>query len=275
MRRKCYTLWMIVVICLLATVQPAFASGTPQVSASASAASVSKGETVNVAINLKNNPKISTFGVTLIYNSNEFQYKDCNWSSTLGVNDMKMVSDEDGNVNLSLVCDQSYEAEGAIATIVFQAKKDVAAVNMTLQLREMADANLSDVGKYTLIKEIRVPVEEKKETGVKQNKDGKNDEKSKKEELKKVEASKQTEILKKEENQKSQVKSVSSKETTSKAVTESKTGTKTGMGSAASSAKLDENYKTGVAVGADILFVIAAICGLGAFISWNEQKKER
>lgn len=282
MRRKCYAFCMMVIICLVMAGQPALASGTPQVSASASGASASKGETVKVTISLKNNPKISTFGVTLNYHPDEFQYKDCKWSSALGGNDMKMVSDEEGNVNVSLVCDQSYEAEGTVATIVFQAKKDVAAVNMTLQLREMADENLSDVENCKLVKAVQLPKAEGKETATKQNNTKEKEQETKKKEAsKKAEEQKQevvtkeAEVSKKVENQVSQTKSASSTETAQKTVRESKSVNRTEMKTATSASKLDENYKTGVAVGVDILFVIAAICGLGAFIFWNEQKKER
>lgn len=282
MRRKCYAFCMIVIICLVLTVQPAFASSTPQVSASASGASVGKGETVKVTISLKNNPKISTFGVTLNYHPDEFQYKDCKWSSALGGNDMKMVSDEEGNVNVSLVCDQSYEAEGTVATIVFQAKKDVAAVNMTLQLREMADENLSDVENCKLVKTVQIPKTEEKATVTKQDNNKEAEQETKKEETsKKAEVQKQEEVTKgveaskKVENQVVQTKIASSTGTVKKPAGESESVNKIETKAVTTSSKLDENYKTGVAVGADILFVIAAICGLGAFIFWNEQKKER
>ena len=282
MRRKCYAFCMMVIICLVLAVQPVFASGTPRVSASASGASAGKGETVKVTISLKNNPKISTLGVTLNYHSDEFQYKDCKWSSALGGNDMKMVSDEEGNVNVSLVCDQSYEAEGIVATIVFQAKKDVAAVNMTLQLREMADENLSDVENCKLVKTVQIPKTEEKETVTKQDNNKEAEQETKKEETsKKAEVQKQEEVTKgvevskKVENQVVQTKSASSTGTVKKSVSESESVNKTETKAVTTSSKLDENYKTGVAVGADILFVIAAICGLGAFIFWNEQKKER
>lgn len=73
-----------------------------------------KGKTVKVKVSLKNNPGISTLGLELDYDAEELEYRACDWNSGLG-GDMKMASDAQGSVTLSLVCDKSYQADGTVA----------------------------------------------------------------------------------------------------------------------------------------------------------------
>lgn len=225
MRKKFYTLVALAFIFLMSMAQPVLADSAPQLSAIADAASVSKGKIVKVKINLKNNPKISTLGLALNYDADDFQYEDCSWSNAFGSNDMKIASDAQGSVNLSLVCDKSYQADGTVATISFKAKKDVTALDMTLKLREMSDVNLSNVENCKVIKGVRVP-----ETAVE-------------DETKKPAATVETA----EETAKGTNTSEKSVQTTKKEVTSTSVSN-----TANASAKLDDSYKTGVAVGEDV-----------------------
>lgn len=238
MKKKFYAVLAMVCVCFLAMTQRVSASGAPQLSASADAAKADKGQTVKVKISLTGNPKISTLGMALSYDADSFEYKDCSWSGSLSGSDMKMASGSGGDVNLSLVCDKSYTSDGVVATVSFQAKKDKAVVDMSLSLREMTDEELADVTNCKVSRAVRVPEaagkDETKTTGSRQT---------------------------------AEKKSVSQKSTTKvKSTSASTTGSKT-------SAKTDDSYKTGVLAGEDVLFVIAAVCGLAAFIFWNERKK--
>lgn len=264
MKRKCYMLWMVMVVCLIFAAQPVYAASAPQLLASADAASVKKGETIKVKISLKNNPGISTLGLELGYDADELEYRACDWNNGLGGSDMKMASDAQGSVNLSLVCDESYQADGTVATISFRAKKDVSAVDMTLELREISDENLSAVENCKVIKAVQIPA------GT-----------SKKQDNKEAEPQ-QTPAKQPKNNPSSQTAATEEKTVSKTAGTTAKT-VKTTANTAASAntawaadaenAKLDESYQTGVLAGADVLVVIASVCVLAAFIIWNEQKR--
>lgn len=236
MKKKFYAALTMACICLLAVAQPVLADAAPQLSASADASKADKGQTVKVKISLTGNPKISTLGMSLSYDADAFEYKDCSWSGSISGNDMKMASGSDGDVNLSLVCDKSYTADGAVATVSFRAKKDGAVVDMDLSLREMADEDLSNVTNCKVTKAVRVPqaAGKSKATG-----------------------------------------SASGQTAATKAVSQKPTSKRTSSSASGSTTltKKDESYKTGVPVGEDVLFVIAAVCGLAAFIFWNEHKK--
>lgn len=241
MKKKFYAFLAMVCVCLMTAVQPAAAAGTPQLSASADVAKADKGQTVKVSISLSGNPGISTLGMTVGYDADAFAYKSCSWNGAIGGNDMKMASGAGGSASLSLVCDKSYGADGVVATLSFEAKKDGAAVDMTLGLREMTDKDLADVANCKVTKAVRVP-----ETA------------GNKEAAEPDESSETTGQAKEPKKSAGTV--------TVKKASSSKTGS--------ASAKTDESYKTGVLAGEDVLFVIAAVCGLAAFIFWNERRKE-
>lgn len=259
MRRKCYILWMVIVVCLVFAAQPVYAVSAPQLSASADAASVKKGETVKVKISLKNNPGISTLGLELDYDADEMEYRACDWNSGLGGSDMKMASDAQGSVNLSLVCDKSYQADGTMVTVSFWAKQDVSAVDMTLGLREISDENLSAVENCKVMKAVSVPAAEG--TSKKQDKEAK---------------TQQTPAKQSKGNSSPQTVATEEKTVSKTASTKAKTvktAANTAQTADAEGAKLDESYRTGVLAGEDVLVVIALVCVLAAFIIWNEQKR--
>lgn len=118
------------------------AAVSPSLSASADKASVSAGDDVLISINLSGNPSISTFGASLSYDSNILSYDSVSWNSSFSESDMKLASDIDGEVNLSVVCDSSYGEDGTIVTVRFQAVSDSSSIPVILSLRDMADADL-------------------------------------------------------------------------------------------------------------------------------------
>lgn len=239
MKKKFYAVLTMACVCLLAMAQPVLASSAPKLSASADAAKADKGQTVKVQISLTGNPKISTLGMSLGYDADAFEYKSCSWSGSLGGGDMKMASGEGGSVSLSLVCDKSYGSDGVVATVSFQSKKDGAAVDMSLALREMADEDLSNVTNCKVTKAVRVPQAAKKT---------------------------ETKAVGKTETKTTKKSATTAKSTTTKNTSSSTKGSST-------STRTDESYKTGVLAGEDLLFVIAIASGLVAFIFWNERKK--
>lgn len=250
MKKKFFAVLVMVCAYFISTVQPVLADGAPRLSASADAAKADQGQTVKVKVNLSNNPKISTFGMSLSYDADAFEYRDCSWSSSIGGNNMKMASDADGSVSLSLVCDENYGADGTVATLSFRAKKDNAAVDMNISLREMTDKNLDDVTSCKVSKTVGVPKAAEK-NGAEKNA-------SEKTEKREAETSKETTGVKttaQKSKEETKVKSAAVSKTTS------------------ASSGTDESYKTGVLAGEDVLFVIAAVCGLAAFAVWNERRK--
>ncbi len=238
MKKKFYAVLTMACVCLLAMAQPVFAGSAPRLSASADAARADKGQTVKVQISLTGNPDISTLGMSLGYDADEFEYKSCSWSGSLGGSDMKMASGEGGSVSLSLVCDKSYGSDGVVATVSFQSKKDGAAVDMSLALREMADVDLSNITNCKVTKAVRVPQAANKT---------------------------ETKTAGKTETKTTKKSSTSTKSTTKSTASSTKGST--------TSTRTDESYKTGVLAGEDLLFLIAIASGVVAFIFWNERKK--
>lgn len=138
--------------------RPAPAYGAaPALSASADKGSAAKGEAVTVSIQLSNNPSLSTLGMALGYDSSVLTYESTSWSGGLSANDMKMASDTGGEVNLSIVCGESYLADGTIASVRFVAAADTDAIPVTLSLRDMADAELSAVYDCSVSANVKTP----------------------------------------------------------------------------------------------------------------------
>lgn len=92
---------------------------------------MAKGDFVNVSVNLSGNPTISTLGVALGYDSSVLSYDNISWGSGFSGNDMKMVSDTGSEVNLSVVCEDSYSADGTVATVSFQAVSESSSIPVT------------------------------------------------------------------------------------------------------------------------------------------------
>ncbi len=146
------SLWM----ASMAHMQTVYAA-TPSLSASADTGSVAAGDYVNVNVELGSNPSISTLGAALGYDSSVLKYDSTQWNSGFSGSDMQMASDTGSEVNLSVVCDNSYSADGTVATVRFQAVKDTDSIPVTLQLRDMADANLAEVGDCDVTSAVYAP----------------------------------------------------------------------------------------------------------------------
>lgn len=247
------------------------AAASPSLSASADTASVTEGGYVNVSVNLSSNPSISTLGIALNYDSSVLKYDSAAWSGGFSGSDMQMTSDTGSQVNLSVVCDSSYSADGTVVTVRFQAVKDSSSIPVTLALRDMADADLSAVSNCKVSSKVRVPetVDKKENTA----------------EAKASGTGQGTDAAERESGQsEQQTVSVANVDTgsvqsASGSVTGNAAGTaasgaqsasaqnaKAATASEAGSAKPDQNYKTGAGLGNDILLVIAVACGILALL---------
>lgn len=134
----------LLLICII-QVYTVSAAASPSLSASADVAELAAGDYVNISVHLSGNPSISTLGAALSYDSSVLAYDSTSWSSGFSGSDMKMASDTGSEVNLSVVCDSSYSADGMIAAVRFQVVSDTSSIPVTLSLRDMTDADLSNV----------------------------------------------------------------------------------------------------------------------------------
>ena len=165
--KRNYLFYLLVTILFVCTagVDAVNAAGSPSLSASASAASVKEGGLVNVSVNLSGNPSISTFGAALGYDSSVLSYEGVSWNGGFSGSDMQMASDTGSEVNLSVVCEESYSADGAIATVKFRGVSDAASIPVTLSLRDMSDADLEAVTDCKISGKVRVPQSASDTTG--------------------------------------------------------------------------------------------------------------
>lgn len=278
-------------VCMM-QVYSANAAASPSLSASADAAGVSEGGYVNVSVNLSGNPSISTIGAALAYDSSVLRYESASWNSGFSGSDMKMASDTGSEVNLSVVCDSSYSADGTVVTVRFQAVSDSSSIPVTLSLRDMADADLASVTDCKVSSQVRVP----ETTGSRDNDTDKKDD---------AEGS-ETQETGNTENKDSTERTSSSSEQQAEDTANTGTGAVQGVshtaaastqGAAADSgvqqtsiqngqqapasgsrsAKPDQNYKTGAGLGNDIFLFIAVACGILALMlavrKHGEEKK--
>ncbi len=225
------------------------AAVSPSLSASADKASVSAGDDVLISINLSGNPSISTFGASLSYDSNILSYDSVSWNSSFSESDMKLASDIDGEVNLSVVCDSSYGEDGTIVTVRFQAVSDSSSIPVILSLRDMADADLNAVSDCAVSSQVHVPETEGSTNQGTDKEDG-------------------TPDLSAPETGTAaggRVQQTSTQNTQSVQVSDTK------------STKPDQSYKTGAGLGNDIFLILAAACGIIAFVlaakKYGEEKK--
>lgn len=240
------------------------AKGTPSLSASADAAGVEKGSFVNVRIDLSGNPSISTLGMALSYDSAVLSYDSVVWSGGFSGSDMQMASDTGSQVNLSVVCDSSYSADGTVATVRFHAISDTSFLPVTLSLRDMADADLNAVTGCKVSSQVRVPEVAEKKDNIKE-----------------------TALSKEKADVDSGAASLRQTVRGAGADAEQAASVQATVEAVAvdtprvvleqSSAQPDQNYKTGAGVGDDIFLIIAVLCGIFALIltvrKYGEEKK--
>lgn len=163
-RKHLSYLFVSLLLCMV-QIHMAYAATSPSLYASADAAEVTAGDSVNVSIKLRDNPSVSTLGIALGYDKSVLKYDSISWSGNFSDSDMKMASDTDSEVNLSVVCDNSYSADGTIATVRFRAVSDASSIPVTLSLRDMTDKDLSEISNCKVSSQVRVP----KTTGTKSN----------------------------------------------------------------------------------------------------------
>lgn len=263
----------------LPLIHTAYATAAPSLSASADASTVIEGDYVNISVNLSGNPSISTLGVALSYDSSVLKCDSASWSGSFSGSDMQMASDTGSEVNLSVVCDSSYSADGTVVTVRFHAVQNSSSIPVTLSLRDMADADLSAVSNCKVSSQVRVP-----ETAGKKNAAADN-----KEDMVELKASETDTGRAESESGSDEQLAVSVADTGTERV---QSGSNASAGntqevsltagggvqsisiqnaqsapsSNTGSAKPDQNYKTGAGLGNDIFLIIAAACGILALV---------
>lgn len=266
----------LLLICIM-QIHIIYAAAIPSLSASADAADVEAGDYVNISIQLSENPSVSTLGAALSYDSSVLKYDSASWNSSFSGSDMKMASDTGSEINLSVVCDSSYSADGTIATVRFQAVSDSSSIPVTLSLRDMADADLSEVPDCRVSSQVLVPKtsREEKDTEntktdaveVKAPKSGQDTGKSEK--IASENPAADTASADGESARSVSIMDAGSTQEMSVSASSTVKSTPVQNASTASSSntgrsKLDQNYKTGAGIGSDMLLVIAAACGIFA-----------
>lgn len=284
---------MLIVLLLVYIMQvhTANAAASPSLSASADAAGVTEGSYVNVSINLSGNPSISTLGAALSYDSSVLSYESASWNSGFSGSDMKMASDTGSEVNLSVVCDSSYSADGTVVTVRFRAVSESSSVPVTLSLRDMADADLEAVTDCKVSSKVRVPETAGSQNGDINKKDSTVDLKSQetgntdKTEGESSSSEQQTAVIANTDNGNAQSVSNSVAANTQRTEAAADSGiqhisvqnTQSVRSSGTGSAKPDQSYKTGAGLGNDIFLLIAASCGILALMllvrKHGEEKK--
>lgn len=276
----------LLLICIL-QIYTVYAAASPSLSASADAATVTEGSYVNISVNLNGNPSISTLGAALTYDSSVLKYDSSSWSGGFSGSDMQMASDTGSEVNLSVVCDNSYSADGTVVTVRFQAVQNTSSIPVTLSLRDMADADLSAVSNCRVSSQVRVPETAGKKNAAADNKD----------DMVQLKAP-ETDIGSTESESGSDEQMAVSVADTGTDHVQSGLNTSAGNTLEASqtagcgvqstsvqnaqaapasntgSAKPDQNYKTGAGLGNDIFLIIAAVCGILTLILMVKKRRE-
>ncbi len=264
-------------------------AASPSLSASADTGSVEEGEYVNVDVELGNNPSISTLGATLNYDSSVLKYDSSTWNGGFSGSDMQMASDTGSEVNLSVVCDDSYVQDGTVVTVRFQAVRDTDSIPVTLALRDMADADLSAVSDCQVTSAVHAPqAAPQGDSGGQDNQADETDNSQDKEkdtdlDMVDLENPDETEGIRivDEERGADEPVTVAAADAGSGAggeanaaegITHGETAapsqsvTKTQTVAAQAAAKPDRNYRTGAGIGIDIYLIGAAACGLLALM---------
>lgn len=259
-------------------------AAAPTLSASSDTASVSEGDYVNIDVELGNNPDISTLGAALNYDSNVLKYDSSTWNSAFSGSDMQMASDTGSEVNLSVVCDESYAQDGTVVSVRFQALQDSESIPVSLSLRDMADASLTEVSDVTVAGSVRAP-----ETGNTPAQNSPEPESTPDDtdmvDLDNPEEASDISIVDEQADPQGQ-------QETDVSNTAGSTGSESGVSGSmaqgtssagsspkaaavqsAKSSRPDSNYKTGIGLGSDALLVGAAVCGILALVLVLRRRK--
>lgn len=230
------------------------AAAAPSLSASTDAAGVTDGQTIDVRVNLSNNPGLSTLGMSLDYDSSVLQYSGSTWNASFSGSDMTMASDDGGTLNLSAVCDDAYTEDGTVVTVRFDAVGNSSTVPVTLGLRDMSDSDLNGITDYNVSSQIIMPKtdspeeSEKSDTDMTDTADDQSD----------AAAVSTTDSQKQKTDSSTPVKQTLSANTGNvRRVSVQNISANTGN-------TPDENYKTGAGIGNDVFLLLAAVFGIGA-----------
>ncbi len=251
------------------SIQPDAAyAASPALSASADAASAEEGSFVNISISLSGNPSFSTLGMALSYDSSILKYDSTSWSGGFSDGDMKMASDTGSEVNLSVVCEDSYAADGTVASVRFQAVQDASSIPVTLSLRDMADADLEPVSDSSVDGNVQTPAPESGGENSGNNTNNMNDADNEAD-MAGTGGGDDTEgrtqdSQEQEEGQNQVTGTVSAG--TNQAQRTSAQDVQAVSVSDAESSKTDASYQTGAGMGNDIFLIAAAACGAAALL---------
>ena len=253
-------------------------AASPSLSASADTATVAEGDYVNVDIDLGNNPSISTLGATLNYDSSVLKYDSSDWNGGFSGSDMQMASDTGSEVNLSVVCDDSYAQDGTVVTVRFQAVKDADSIPVTLALRDIADADLSVVSDCQVTSAVHALQGDS--SGQKNQADQAKDTDPDTVDLENPDETADISIVDEESGADEPITvaaadaggSAGSQTNAPSDMTQGETAapsqsvTKTQTVAVQAAAKPDRNYQTGAGIGIDMYLIGAAACGLLALL---------
>lgn len=120
-------------------------------------ASANAGDTINVTISTTGGASISTLGLRLYYDKNKLTYQGSQWAESLqnSNSSMTLVSDVaySGSqvLNISMISDAGYQSGGALITLTFSVKESYTESPFKLELREITDKNLQNLGSTTSI----------------------------------------------------------------------------------------------------------------------------
>lgn len=120
-------------------------------------ASANAGDTINVTISTTGGASISTLGLRLYYDINKLTYQGSQWAESLqnSNSSMTLVSDVaySGSqvLNISMISDAGYQSGGTLITLTFSVKESYTESPFKLELREITDKNLQNLGSTTSI----------------------------------------------------------------------------------------------------------------------------
>ncbi len=230
------------------------AAAAPSLSASTDAAGVTDGQTIDIRVNLSNNPGLSTLGMSLDYDSSVLQYSGSTWNSSFSGSDMTMASDDGGTLNLSAVCDDAYTEDGTVVTVRFDAVGNSSTVPVTLGLRDMSDNELNEISDCNVSSQIITPKADSPEEPEKSDTDRTDTVDNQAD----AAAISTTDSQTQKTDSSTPVKqTLSANEGSISRVSVQKT-------SANTENTPDENYKTGAGIGNDVFLLLAAVFGIGA-----------
>ena len=243
----------------------AVAASAPALSASTDAASVVEGQSIDVRIDLRNNPGLSTLGIYLDYDSSILQYSGSTWNSSFSGSDITMASDDGGTLNISVVCDSVYTEDGTVITARFDAVGNSKTVPVTLGLRDMTDSDLNGISDCSVSSQINMP----KASSPEEEPD-----KSEADRTDTVDSKKDAAEISTADSQKPTEDSGAPAAQPLSANTGSVSRVSVQNTSANTGSTPDENYKTGAGIGNDIFLLLAAAFGIGALAALCRKERK-